>query len=392
MELTRRDEKALTALCLGSYFFLGTLAILFPSILPSVVQGFGLKYGEAGLVFPASSVGSLIGGILTGLWSDRVGRKPFLFASAFLSGLALIGAFRAGQWALFVASFLLLGLAQGALSNSINALVLDISAGRRGKALNTLHALYSLGATVSPFFIKWLLGPGTEWRRVLFAAAWVWLALSLAALAFRYPSPSAQAASSQKKTFRFGLLAHGLFALLFAVAFLYNGVAWALLGWVKEFVQRAGARPELTAAMLSIFYLGLTAGRFSCAHISGRLGYGRTLFWCGVGTALAYPLAVFASVPAVIAAGVLLSGLFLAGLYPTALAYCTRLFPGIPGTVTGTMSIAMTMGGALPPWWTGKIGDGWGLASALRLNYLMVLPLVGIGWYLWQQERRGVEI
>src|SRR5579859_118268 len=155
---SRRDEVVLFGLCLCGYLFIGSLATLFPSIMPAVIRGFGLQLAAVGLIFPASSVGSLIGAVLTGIWSDRVGRKPFFCGSALLSALSLLGAFGAPSWPLFVGSYLVLGAAQGALSNSINALVLDIAAGRcRGKALNGLHGLYSLGATVSPFIIKWVL-------------------------------------------------------------------------------------------------------------------------------------------------------------------------------------------------------------------------------------------
>jgi len=391
MEPSRRDQRALTVLCLACYFFIGTLATLFPSILPAVIRGFGLSLAAAGLVFPANSVGSLIGGVLTGIWSDRIGRRPFLFGSALLSGLSLLGASSARHWPLFVGCFLILGAAQGALANSTNALVLDLNVLRQRKALNTLHGLYSLGATVSPFVIKWALGPGINWRAVVFWTACVWLGLSLTALGFHYPPATATRAG--QRAFRMSLLFEGPFALLFAVAFCYNGVAWALLGWVKEYLQGAGARPAFASGMISLFYLGLTLGRFACARISEQLSDGKTLLILAIGTTLAYPLATFGSTPFAIACGVFLSGLSLSGLYPTALACATRIFPSIPGTVTGTLSVAMTLGGSLPPWWTGAIGGAYGLAYALRFNYLLVLPLISIGLVLRKQEtpRRAEE-
>src|SRR5262245_33422404 len=118
MERPRRDESVLLVLCLCGYFFIGSLATLFPSIMPAVIRGFGLSLAAVGAIFPASAVGSLIGGMLTGIWSDRVGRKPFFCGGALLSGFCLLGAFTARQWPLFVGCFLLLGIAQGALSNS----------------------------------------------------------------------------------------------------------------------------------------------------------------------------------------------------------------------------------------------------------------------------------
>jgi FHS family glucose/mannose:H+ symporter-like MFS transporter len=385
MEPSHREERILTLLCLGGYFFIGSLATLFPSILPDVLRGFGLRLAAVGLIFPASSVGGLMGGVLAGIGSDRIGRKPFMWGSALLSGLGLLGAYTAHRWPLFVGCFLVLGIAQGALSNSINALVLDLHSLRRGTALNALHGLYSLGATVSPFCIQWALGPTRNWRAVLLALACVWLALSLAALGFPYPS--ANPTGVQRRTFLWTLLGNGLFGMCFTIAFLYNGVAWALLGWIKESLQQGGVKTGLASSMISVFYLGLTAGRLACASFSERLGYGKTLLLCAVGTSVAYPLATFSQRPVWFTSGVLLSGLFLSGLYPTALASATRLFPAIPGTVTGMLSLAMTLGGALPPWWTGVLGSAWSLSSALRFNYLLVLPLLGIGLYVLRHER-----
>lgn len=386
MERSRREGRGLTFLCLGVYFFIGSLATLFPSILPAVLRSFGLSLAAVGLIFPASAIGSLIGGVLTGIYSDRIGRKPFLWGSALLSGLGLLVAFTAHRWSLFAGGFLVLGIAQGALTNSINALVLELNSAHRAKALNALHGLYSLGAMTSPFLIKWALGPEMNWRAVLFAAACIWLVLGLIAFGFRYPM--AHAAGAQRRTFLWSLLGNGLFATLLTVAFLYNGVAWALIGWIKESLQQGGVQTDLASGMISIFYLGLTAGRFACASLSERLGYGTTLLVCAVGTSVVYPLATFNNRPLGITLGVGLSGFFLSGLYPTALAYVTRLFPGIVGTVAGMMSVAMTLGGSLPPWWTGVLGGVWSLSAALRFNYLLVLPLIGIGLYVREHERR----
>jgi fucose permease len=92
-----------------------------------------------------------------------------------------------------------------------------------------------------------------------------------------------------------------------------------------------------------------------------------------------------------IVVGVFLTGLSLSGLFPTGLAFGSRLYPEQTGTVTATLNLAMTAGATLPPWWTGLIADQWGFQTALAVNFVMVVPLVWISLYLRKVERRNNE-
>jgi fucose permease len=184
------------------------------------------------------------------------------------------------------------------------------------------------------------------------------------------------------------MLRHGPFLALFLIAFAYNGVAWSLLGWVALFMQQsAGFSTLLSVSMISVFYVALTIGRFLCAAYAEKLGYATLFLLLAWGITLTYPLVVFGN-PLVVAIGVFLTGLSLSGLFPTALAYGSRLYPEQTGTVTGTLSIAMTLGSMAPPLWTGIIADRWSFQTALGVNYLMVLPLVFIALYLGRSEMR----
>lgn len=380
-----QPETGTIGLCLTGYFLIGSVAVLLPSILPLVIQEFALTLATAGHIFPVMALGSLMGGMLAGIGSDRLGRRSFLVGSALLVAIGLLLVSFAQSWTQFVGGFLGIGMMQGALSITINALVLDLNAQRQGRAINTLHGLYSLGATLSPLLIGWMLGVAAGWRSVLLGTSLVWFVLGIASSGFRYPPLRAPVAHSRK--FRWNLREHGSLLPLLAAAFLYNGVAWSLLGWIKVYVQQGGMPPGfLSSGILSLFYAALTLGRFSCAHLSDRLGYGKTLLLCGVGATLAYPLVTFSHYPGRIAAGVFFSGLFLSGIYPTAVAYGTRQFPAHSGAISGSMAAALTLGSMLPPWWTGIIADARSLPFAIGLNYILVVPLLGIGWYLARRD------
>jgi FHS family glucose/mannose:H+ symporter-like MFS transporter len=219
----------------------------------------------------------------------------------------------------------------------------------------------------------------------------VWLVYGIAAyLLYGANAVDAQAEGGQNLDLR--MLAAGPFLALFVIAFVYNGVAYSLLGWVAVFMQEsAGFSTFLSVAMISVFYVALTIGRFLCAAFAERIGYAAIFLVLAVGITLTYPLVVVDIHPLVMVAGVFLTGLSLSGLFPTALAYGARLYPNQTGTMTGTLNVAMTLGGMLPPLWTGVLAEMWGLQVALGVNYILVPPLIGLALYLGRKEARSHE-
>ena len=140
--------------------------------------------------------------------------------------------------------------------------------------------------------------------------------------------------------------------------------------------------------MISVFYIALTAGRFLCAAYAERLGYAATLLILAAGLALTYPLVIFSTTAAPLVIGIFLTGLTLSGLFPTALAYGTRLYPQHSGAVTGVLNVAMTIGTMLPPLWTAIFSDLWSFQTALGINYSMAFLLLAVCVYLARIEPR----
>ncbi len=379
-----------TYLGLVGYLFIGTAVSLMPSVMPSITNEFaatGITLALISLIFPAREVGSFLGNFLSGIGSDLVGRRRLVWIAALLLATALTLAAVIKIWPLFVMAFVLVSAAQASLSTGINAMIADANRAARGRALNTLHGVYGVGAAISPLVIGYFLEQGLHWRWALTGIATIWLLYGLVVwLSYRTVGP--ETAGTQKRKLDLTMLRHGPFLALFLIAFTYNGVAWSLLGWVALFMQQsAGFSTLLAVSMISVFYVALTIGRFLCAAYAEKLGYATLFLILAWGITLTYPLVVLGN-PMVVAVGVFLTGLSLSGLFPTALAYGSRLYPEQTGTVTGTLSIAMTLGSMAPPLWTGIIADRWSFQTALGVNYLMVLPLVFIALYLGRSEVR----
>jgi MFS transporter, FHS family, glucose/mannose:H+ symporter len=384
-------ERHLTNLGLTGYLFIGTAAVLIPSVMPFITEEYmatGLTLAAIGLIFPARAAGGILGNLLAGIGSDMIGRGRLVWLSAILLAVSLALTAAAQLWVLFLIGFVMVSAAQGSLSTGINAMVADANRKSRARAFNTLHALYGVGAAVSPLIIGYLLDMGVLWRWALGGTAFIWLAY--AAVAYLLSSVEVVNKTAIKaQVLSFAMLREGPFLSLFLITFIYNGVATSLLGWIALFMQRAaGTSTFFSIAMISVFYVALTIGRFFCALFAERLGYSVTLLVLAFGITLTYPLVLLDIQPMVVVAGVFLTGLSLSGLFPTALAYGSRHYPEQTGTMTGALYVAMTLGAMAPPLWTGVIAGIWGLQVALGVNYILVLPLIFLALYLGRIEAR----
>ena len=415
-----------TALGLTGYFFIGTAAVLIPSVMPFITDEYmatGLTLTAIGLIFPARAVGGILGNLLAGVASDRLGYSKLVWIAALALAASMVLVAGAGLWLLFLAGFALISIVQASLTTGINAMVADANRDSRARALNVLHGVYAVGATISPLVFGIVLEQGVPWRWTVAATGLIWLAYGAGSLLlYRSNTPPPQPAAApdedepgrdpqQKKTpqsedgtsffsstwdtlrdilaSNWGMLRNAGFLSLFLIAFIYNGVAFSLLGWVALFMQEsAGLSTFSSISMISVFYVALTAGRFICAAYAERLGYGLTLLILAAGLVLTYPLVVFSTTAAPLVIGIFLTGLTLSGLFPTALAYGSRLYPQHSGSVTGVLNVAMTIGTMLPPLWTAVFSDLWSFQTALGINYSMALLLLAVCLYLARLEPR----
>ncbi|MEM7535853.1 MAG: MFS transporter [Chloroflexota bacterium] len=386
------------------YIFIGTVAVLIPAIMPFITEEYSatLSLAAIGLIFPARSAGGIVGNLLAGVGSDVIGRQRMVWVSALLAAGALGLAAVARPWSLFLLGFMLISAAQGGLGTGLNAMIADANRHARARALNILHGIYGVGAAISPLIIGYLIQQGLPWRWALGYTGVIWLVYAGISALLTQTSQAREMRETDEDNPKekpgasmvsyLELMRQGPPLALFFIAFAYNGVAYSLLGWVAIFMQEsAGLSTFLSISMISVFYFALTAGRFICAAITETFGYARILLMLAIGITGTYPLVVLdinpTINPIIMVTGVFLTGLSLSGLFPTTLAYAARLYPEQTGTVTGFLNVSMTLGAMLPPLWTGIVADLWHFQFALGLNYVIVLPLIPIAWYLRTVEQ-----
>ena len=357
----------------------GIMANIMGPVMPIIIQEYGLTLAAAGVVFTSQGVGRLVSVFLTGSWSDRVGRKPVVLLGAVLTcaGAALYGI--SGFWPGQIAGAAVFGSGLGMLDGIANALISDLYTERRGLALNRLHVFFGIGSLIGPLTAAFFLDVLDSWRALFLCVAVA--AAGCFAFASRQAYP--QAAGGEKlgreqlRAGRSRILASKEVWMLSGIMFTYNGVGHTIMGWVNTYLSGELAATVFTASLiLTLYNVGITTGRMFWGNVSERIGYPATLLICSLGGFIFVTLGTLVQNLWLIGAFLALTGVFLAGIFPTAVACGTSLFPQMIGTVSGYMITAASLGSMLLPFLVGAFSDVVGLrVGMLAAPFLGVIQL-----------------
>lgn len=392
MEGFNLNRRLLSFTTYLGYFFIGIVSFIISPTLPVIIKDFGISVGIAGSIFTASALGGFVGAILGGFLSDLLGRKPLIIVGCILQFVGFAATALTQNWFLILMFFLMNSLGRGFISICFNALISDINPDRRGAAFNTLHGIYGIGNLIGPMITGFILSRSYDWRVVYYGAAALWLGFMLITIPIKYPSTDYvrdnTSRESKEKLFPKSLIVNPILIILFMVSFIYNGSATGLVGWINTHLDWMDFSILLGAGMVSIFYIGLTLGRFICRFVSEQIGYSKIILLCALGSLIFYPFAIYSRSPFLITVGVFGSGLFLSGLHPTGLAYANSLFPTMSGTVTALLSTAMSLGAMSLPWLIGVVAESRNFRVGFSIGYISIAILVVISIILIKYEKR----
>ncbi len=353
-------------------FYLGSLGVL----LPFVGAAFGLGPAAEGRLFPANFGGFIVGVLLCGILSDRMGRKPVLLGSvaAYALGLALFGV--APTFGLALAASALTGAGCGAMETVATALAADLYPERRAFLINLLQVAFGAGASLAPSLAHHLLTAGTSWRLLflVLAAANVLLLLSLGLQAIphvRHPEDAVDLAALR------GLLRHPAFLALCLAQALYVGAEVGLTSWMPTyFLKRLPGGVPWAGLVVTVFWVAMTVGRITTGSLVGRLPLLRLALWLSLGGAAGAALTLWGHTPWAVMGSVAWAGLCFSGIFGLLLGEAAELYPRAAGTALGGLVAAAGVGGALVPWAMGEaVGTGLGWRAALALLPACMLAL-----------------
>lgn len=295
--------------------------------LPDSLLGAGWPVMHTALNVPLSYMGivSMIisgGTIVSSLMSDRLTRKlgtrVVTVVSVFLTALALFGFSFSDRFWMLILFAIPYGLGAGAIDAALNNYVAMHYTSRH---MSWLHCFWGVGTIVSPFVMSYAL-THSEWsdgyRIVSFLQLGIGLLLLLTLPVWKTNRNRIDANLTGKSVGLIGALKIKGVPFLLIGFFSYCAAEATAMYWASSYlVEVRGVSGEFAAAFASLFYIGLTVGRFFGGLIMDRLG-DRKMILLGTGILLGGIVCLVLPVEKnfVALAGFIIIGLGCAPIYP----------------------------------------------------------------------------
>jgi fucose permease len=374
--LPERPPAAAVLGCLA-FLLIGWCGLLVPSLIRSIEHDFGQTDAGIGIFFFLNAVAYVTGSLGGGAVTERIGRRRVLATAAVLVSASLATLGTVGTWPLFLLAAVPFGLGCGAIDGGGNALILDMFAGARGRALNLLHLFFSLGALSSPFVVGRLVESGIAWQAVLLGTGLVAIPLAILLAVTGMPSGrhAAEAGDGSPAAVRRLALDPLLLILALAIA-LYVASEIGVSNWLVRFLAAAPLATATTA--LTLFWAGLTLGRLISARFADRFDHARFASTSAVIMAAALVGAVIAPSLPVSVALFTVAGFVSGPIYPLIVAIGGERFPDRSAAVGGFLSGTAVVGGIFYPPVMGFMSVTVGLPAAMIGTALLAVACAGV--------------
>src|SRR5262245_48412156 len=333
------SRPAFVAAC-GVFLLIGALAAIYGPLLDHFTRRFDVGISTVGVVVSAHFAGAMVGVVAAMTLIERVKGRTAIQGALCLLALGCSGVAAAPAWPALLAAALVLGIGFGGLDFGLNQLVAH-SAGTRSPALlNVLNAQYGIGAVVGPLAVT-AIGAGSSGTLYAGAAAVaIVLALGVGGISGRLHAPARGPARAR-------VVGAGTLVGIFVVAYvLYLGVETGVGGWMATHLEELGYGAGTAAALTGAFWGAVALGRLVVVPVTGRV---REPVIVIAATCASIATLALALAPRATAAGYVLTGLALAPIFSTGLAWLARRHPENPRTTSWLLALTMLGGVLFPP-------------------------------------------
>ena len=370
----------LLAIIYASFISLGLPDGLLGAGWPTMYPQFQVPVSYSGIIFLIICVGTVVSSLQSDRLTRRFGTGKVTAFSVGLTALALLGFSVSNAFWQVCLIAIPYGLGAGSVDASLNNYV---ALHYKSRHMSWLHCMWGVGASIGPYIMGAVLTGGQVWNRGYLYVGIIQLALSMG-LFFTLPlwkKPATEQISAAAPLKLGQVLAIPGAKSIMTAFFCYCALEQTVCLWSASYLNlHLRIDPEIAASWSSLFYLGITAGRFISGFVTIKL-HDNQMIYLGFGILALGVLLVLLPLGQIFAlAGLLLIGLGCAPIYPC-IIHSTPAHFGAENSqaMVGVQMASAYLGSCIMPPLFGLIANH--LNIGLFPLYLLAILAIMVGMY-----------
>ena len=372
----RAKENPWFMITIGSmlgYLLFGLFDSLKGSTLSSLLEEMSFNYSLGGTIVMGQYAGYFAATLFVGMLADRYGQKVCLIAAGVSMSLGMVGYSFSSAVPLFVVFIFCMGMGLGALELVGCNIITTCYPEKKGRYLNILTAIAGIGSILSPIIVGYLLDTGLSWRMVYRYGLLIMIPSAFYFIMIRVPVHTRESRMEVYSEESGNLWQRNLL-LMYIFNFLYMAAEMGIATWIVNFYRQEKLYSVADSTrFLSLFYIGMTAGRVAGSFFVDRVGRVRSVLVAAAGSVLCIWLGVFG--PMQLSGAVAFAGLFYSIVFPTGTAIMSGLPSGDLARTQGVYFACGGLGGMFGPWAMGIVSDLFGLKWGMTLGGIFSLSI-----------------
>lgn len=258
-----------------AFISLGLPDALLGSAWPTMYQEFSVPVSYSGAIFMIIAVGTIISSLQSDRLTKKFGTGKVTAVSVLMTAIALFGFSISHSYWMLCLWAIPYGLGAGSVDASLNNYVALHYTSRH---MSWLHCMWGVGASVGPYVMGYALTGGQTWNMGYRYIAIVQIVLT-AILMFSLPLWKGQGGEDGSEenrdmkplTLRQIVKIPGAVEVMITF-FCYCALEQTASLWTSSYlVLDKGLSPETAASFASLFFLGITVGRFFSGFLTMKL-------------------------------------------------------------------------------------------------------------------------
>lgn len=373
----------LLALIYVSFISLGLPDSLLGSAWPQMQESLGVSLSLGGVISFLITASTILSSLMSHQVIQRFGTGAVTMCSVALTALALLGFSLSNSFFVLCLWAIPYGLGAGSVDAALNNFV---ALHCKAKHMSWLHCFWGIGATGGPYIMGLCLSRGIGWQAGYRTISFLQMALTLILLLSlplwkKQELPLSGGETVRPQTPQWGKLLKrpGVKAALTAF-FFYSALELTTGLWGSSYmVAVRGISPETAAKWISLFYLGITAGRFFSGFLTLRFS-DDAMVRLGEGTAIVGIILMLLPLHNLfLCLGLILTGLGCAPIYPSLLhATPQRFGKSLSQSLMGTQMAISYLGSTTMPPVSGFLSEkiSMGLYPVLLLVFALCMTIL----------------